>query len=193
MPAGNEQSFERTFADLAYTAIRDKAPTLLNYLFGFQLIEKDEEDTHGVGVFGFQLGGDTLYAPMFFLNGELKGSELLYIKSRDAFVPLQENWINYLLNRRPYVLGETEQRSQYDLGIMQPDFNSLARPPYAGSKYASSNGLRGLVDYLASTVADDFKSFLPVVISPPGGEKRAVLCDKWNLPAFIKKSGEKAA
>jgi len=188
-----DAEFEKTFSDLAHARLRDKAPGLLDHLVGFQLLDKSDDDTRAVGVWGFKVGNEWMYAPVFFLNGQLKGDELLYLKSQDAFVPLKENWVNYLLNRRPYVLGETEPRGQYELGIMQPDFNAIVRPPYAGSKYASADGLRGLVDYLSETVADDFKPFLPVVMSPPGGEKRASLYNKWNLPTFIKRAGNKAA
>lgn len=187
-----DAEFEKTFADLAHARLRDRAPGLLDYLIGFQLLDKNEDNTHAVGVWGFKLGDEWLYAPVFFLNGQLKGDDLLYLKSQDAFVPLKENWINYLLNRRPYVLGETELQDQSELGIRQPDFNAFARPPYAGSKYASSS-VRGMLDRLVDSVDANFKPFLPVVISSPGGDKRAALAQKWNLPTFIRNAGEKAA
>jgi hypothetical protein len=188
-----DAEFERTFSDLAHARLRDRAPGLLDHLVGFQLLDKNEDNTHAVGVWGFDVGGELLYAPVFFLNGQLKGDDLLYLKSQDAFVPLQENWINYLLNRRPYILGETEEMTPAEMGIQQPDFNAIARPPYTGSKYASANTIKGLTDYLSATIADDFKPFLPVIMSPPGGEKRASLRDKWDVPNFIKEAGWKAA
>ena len=187
-----DAEFEKTFADLAHARLRDRAPGLLDYLIGFQLLDKNEDNTHAVGVWGFKIGDEWLYAPVFFLNGQLKGDDLLYLKSQDAFVPLKENWINYLLNRRPYVLGEAEMQDQSTLGIKQPDFNAFAQPPHTGSKYASS-GVRGILDRLVDSVDDNFKSFLPVIISPPGGEKRACLAQKWHLPVFIRGAGEKAA
>jgi len=188
-----DAEFEKTFSDLAFARLRDKAPGLLDHLVGFQLLDKSEDNTHAVGVWGFKVGDEWLYAPVFFLNGQLKGDDLLYLKSQDAFVPLKENWINYLLNRRPYVLGEAEMEQPSELGIRQPDFNAFARPPYTGSKYASAGQLRSLVDYLTTTVADDFKPFLPVVIAQPGGDKRASLNEKFDIPTFIKKAGKKAA
>jgi len=188
-----DAEFERTFADLAHARLRDRAPGLLDHLVGFQLLDKSEDNTHAVGVWGFSVGDEWMYAPVFFLNGQLKGDDLLYLKSQDAFVPLQENWINYLLNRRPHILGETEEMTPGEMGIQQPDFNAMARPPYTGSKYASDQSLRGLTDYLSSTIADDFKPFLHVIMSPPGGEKRAALRDKWDLPSFIKDAGWSAA
>lgn len=187
-----DAEFEKTFADLAHARLRDRAPGLLDHMVGFQLLDKSEDDTHAVGVWGFKVGPEWMYAPVFFLNGQLKGDELLYIKSQDAFVPLKENWINYLLNRRPHVLGETEPLEQGELGITQPDFDSLARPPYTGSKYASAGNLRSLVDYLGAKVNSDFRDFLPVVMSSPNGEKRAELSKKWHLPNFLKAAGKKA-
>lgn len=188
-----DAEFERTFSDLAHARLRDRAPGLLDHLVGFQLLDKSEDDTHAVGVWGFDVGDELMYAPVFFLNGQLKGDDLLYLKSQDAFVPLQENWINYLLNRRPYILGETEEKTPGEMGIQQPDFNAMARPPYSGSKYSSATSLRGLTDYLSATIADDFKPFVPVIMSPPGGEKRAALSSKWDIPTFIKDAGWKAA
>lgn len=72
----------------------------------FQVIDKNEDDTKAASVFGFKVGKQWFYAPVFFMNGELKGYELLYMKNQDTFVPLQENWVNYLINRKPVELGE---------------------------------------------------------------------------------------
>jgi len=188
-----DAEFEKTFADLAHARLRDRAPGLLDHMVGFQLLDKSDDDTHAVGVWGFQVGPEWMYAPVFFLNGQLKGDELLYIKSQDAFVPLKENWINYLLNRRPHVLGEVEPLKQTELGVSQPDFDSLARPPYTGSKSASAVDVRGLVDRLTARVSPDFRGFLSTIMSSPGGEKRAELSSKWHLPNFLKRAGRRAA
>ena len=188
-----DADFERTFADLAHASLRDRAPILLDHLVGFQLLDKSEDDSHAVGVWGFKVGNEWMYAPVFFLNGQLKGDELLYIKSQDAFVPLKENWINYLLNRRPHVLGESEERKPNELGIRQPDFETLARPPHTGSKFASAGDVQSLVDYLLPRVSPDFQQFLPVALEHPAAGKRASLGLKWSLPHFIKHAGKQAA
>src|SRR5262245_60940239 len=70
---GQDTQFEGAFANLAHAYMRDKAPKLLDYEVGFQLIEKNNENTKAVGVFGFKVGDQWLYAPVFFLNGDLKG------------------------------------------------------------------------------------------------------------------------
>ena len=130
---GGNPQFERTFADLAYSHLREQAPKLLDYMVGFQVIDKNEDETQAAGVFGFQLGQQWFYAPVFFLNGELKGHELLYIKSQDSFVPLQENWVNYLLNRKPVQLGESSAYTESDLAFNRPDFQVYSRSPLRGS------------------------------------------------------------
>ena len=85
-----EQGFEQAFSSLAYAYLKDKAPRLIDYIVGFQLVDRNEDNTKAVGVFGFKVGKQWLYAPVFFLNGDLKGHELLYIKNQDSFVPMKE-------------------------------------------------------------------------------------------------------
>jgi hypothetical protein len=131
--AQHNPQFERSFADLAYAVLKDKAPKLLDYLIGFQVVDKDEDETKAVGIFGFKVGKQWFYAPMFFMNGELKGSELLYIKDQDSFVPLQENWVNYLINRKPMVLGEGTPYTEKDIYATAPDFSIFSRSPIRNS------------------------------------------------------------
>jgi len=126
---GDDTSFEQSFSNLAHAYLRDSAPKLLDHEIGFQLLDRNRENTKAVGVFAFKVGSNWLYAPVFFLNGDLKGHELLYIKNQDMFVPLKENWINYLINRKPNILGSGVQRNLSGMGQRQPDFTQLSRSP----------------------------------------------------------------
>lgn len=126
---GDDTSFEQSFSNLAHAYLRDSAPKLLDHEIGFQLLDRNRENTKAVGVFAFKVGSMWLYAPVFFLNGDLKGHELLYIKNQDMFVPLKENWINYLVNRKPSILGSGVDRSLSRMGQRQPDFTQLSRSP----------------------------------------------------------------
>jgi hypothetical protein len=132
---GGEQEggFEQAFSSLAYAYIQDKAPRLLDFIVGFQLVDRNQDNTKAIGVFGFQYGKQWLYAPVFFLNGDLKGHELLYIKNQDAFVPMKENWVNYLLSKKPHVLGERSPRDTWQLGGLQPNIDRLSQPPQTKS------------------------------------------------------------
>ena len=130
--AADNPQFERSFADLAYAHLKDKAPKLLDFMVGFQVLDKNDEETHAAGIFGFQVGKQWFYAPVFFMNGELKGQELLYIKEQDAFVPLQENWVNYLISRKPAISGGGTPFNESELGVIAPNFRVYARSPLRG-------------------------------------------------------------
>ena len=130
--AGDNPQFERSFADLAYAHLKDKAPKLLDFMVGFQVLDKNDDETRAAGIFGFEVGKQWFYAPQFFMNGELKGTELLYIKEQDAFVPLQENWVNYLISRKPAVNGGGTPFNESELGVISPNFRVYARSPLRG-------------------------------------------------------------
>jgi hypothetical protein len=134
----HEAPFEQAFANLAYGYLKDKAPRLLDFVIGFQLVDRNEDNTKAVGVFGFKIGKQWLYAPVFFLNGDLKGHELLYMKDADQFVPMRENWVNYLMSRKPNMLGEASSESSNDLGVMTPHLEYLSSPPGRYSKWGSA-------------------------------------------------------
>lgn len=123
----NEAEFEQAFSSLAYAYLKNKAPKLLDHMLGFQLIDRNDDNTKAFGVFGFKLGGQWLYAPVFFINGDLKGHELLYLKDNDSIIPLAEKWVNYLMSRRPHTLGEVSATNLRDLGGRYPDVQMLSR------------------------------------------------------------------
>lgn len=137
--AGGDQeaSFEQSFSSLAYTYLRDKAPQLLDSLVGFQMLDRADDNRKAAAVFGFKLGNQWIYVPIFFLNGEIRGHEMMLLKNQDLFVPLKEGWINYVLARKPHMLGSQTAKDTFQLGGMWPDLRALTNP-YRGSKYASA-------------------------------------------------------
>jgi hypothetical protein len=160
---GGEQSegFEQAFSSLAYAYLKDKAPRLLDFIIGFQLVDRNEDNTKAVGIFGFKVGDQWLYAPVFFLNGDLKGHELLYLKKQDMFVPLKENWVNHVISRKPHILGEASAKNTFQLGGLLPNLNRLASPPVA-TKFSADIGFncsewaQPFLPFLAAVVADKF-------------------------------------
>lgn len=172
---GNQDTpFEQAFSNLAHAYLKDKAPSLLDYEVGFQLVDRNQENTKAIGVFGFKVGNQWLYAPVFFLNGDLKGHELLYIKNQDMFVPMKENWLNYILNKKPHVLGEEVTRQTSQLGILPPNLYQLSKSP---QKFASA----------APWVQDVLPIFADVVTTNIKTAKRYSSVP--NLPTFLKKAG----
>jgi len=135
-----EQGFEQAFSSLAYSYIKDKSPRLIDFMIGFQLVDRNEDNTKAVGIFGFKVDRQWLYCPTFFLNGDLKGHELLYIVNSDTFVPMKENWVNYLISRKPHILGERSAKNTQQMGGMWPNLMRLIYPP-SMSKYGSKTEL----------------------------------------------------
>lgn len=131
---GGDADFESSFSGLAHAFLREKAPVLEPYELGFQLLERSDEGDRAVGITGFQVGKQLLYAPVFWLNGKIKGSELMFVHSTSMFVPCKENWINYILGRKTQQIGDAVNRNPRELGIRQPDLKRMTRSPY---KFAS--------------------------------------------------------
>ena len=176
---GDDTSFEQSFSNLAHAYLRDSAPKLLDHEIGFQLLDRNRENTKAVGVFAFKVGSMWLYAPVFFLNGDLKGHELLYIKNQDMFVPLKENWINYLINRKPNILGSGVERSLSNLGQRQPDFTQLSRSP---SKFGSAQ----------PTLKEMMTAAMPALAKSATLNTQqafAELGEALNLKTFLKQAG----
>jgi hypothetical protein len=95
--------------------IRDKVPQLTDYCIGFQLLKKTDDDSRVCGIFAYKVGDELLYIPVFSINGEVQGHELMYIVSRDQFVPSDEKWVNYLLSRKPLEPGKVELRERSEI------------------------------------------------------------------------------
>jgi hypothetical protein len=161
--AGQDVNFEQAFSNLAHAYLRDRAPSLLDHEVGFQLIDRNDDSTKAVGVVGFKIGSNWVYAPVFFLNGDLKGNELLYLKNQDMFVPLKENWINYILNRKPNILGEGTDKD-YRKGVLPPDLDQMSQSP---SKYANdrtwSAAIKSTLPALAAAATYDVKQGMRVL------------------------------
>jgi len=129
MSETNETQLEQTFANLAYTNLRDKAQGLLDYLIGFQMLKVEEEGKRAVGIFGFEIEDKVYYASIFFLNGEVRGMESLYSVDSDLFVPLTEAWINSIINKKTVAVGETDTRSRNERGVRVPSYIRLKTLP----------------------------------------------------------------
>jgi hypothetical protein len=132
----DDTGFEQSFSAIAHAYLTDRAPGLLDYEVGFQLVDRDDDGKKAAGVFGFKVGNRWFYAPVIYVNNELKGYELLYVKDDDQFVPLKENWISHLLSKRPTVLGEGVSRRGRDLGIHRPDLTPMLQSPYKQGSWA---------------------------------------------------------
>jgi hypothetical protein len=145
---GKERPFERSFAQLAWTVIKDKAPRLLDHVIGFQLVRATDDNNRAVGVFVFRIGENLwLHVPLFYDRGRIRG-EVLIVQNSNLKVPLSEKWVNYLIGREKPLLGEADPRSRSELGFSAPNLSALA------ASFLSKSGAEGLTVVAPPTLAD---------------------------------------
>lgn len=95
----SDEELETVFVDMAFDFIQDKAKALMKpeHRLGFEIVFRNDEGDRLVGIFAFRIGKRLIYAPVFFLHGEIKGTDLLYRHDVKKFVPHSKEWIELLL------------------------------------------------------------------------------------------------
>ena len=68
-----DASFEQKFGQMVDAQINERLPSLVDFRIGFQCMDKNEDETHAVGVAAFVLNNIWLYIPVFFIEGDLRG------------------------------------------------------------------------------------------------------------------------
>ena len=142
--ANDDEAVEKAFMDQAYTFVANKAGPLMNdpYRLGFEVVFKNDNNTRMVGIFAFRMGENLLYAPVFFLSGEIKGMDLLYDHSNKLFKPLSKEWVEFIIEKKDQAIGGGIDKANRRFMAPDVDLQSIAYPPtnykggYAG-KYAS--------------------------------------------------------
>lgn len=151
----SDQEVEKAFLDQAYMFIQNKATPLMKppHRLGFEIVYKNDANSKMVGIFAFKVGDELIYAPVFFINGAVKGTDLLYRHRSKNFVPLTNDWAEYILGLQESEVGEglsKENAEPRDGGL---NMQRLIYPPsYAGDrkKYASYKELSNLNEQLPS-------------------------------------------
>lgn len=181
------QQIEQNLSEIAVAKISEKNPNLLNYYLGFDVIDKNDDATRAAGIMGFKVGGQLVYIPVFFLNGKIKGMEVMYLKNSDTFVANNEQWVNYLAGQSPEDIGEPVKQNAVMDGETNNTLRIFSRPPAsANSKAASiedmydlsvddlidqdialSESGSDLVDFLKKAGEDVYKEFIKTALDRP--------------------------
>lgn len=136
-----DSDFEQSFFQLAYEKLQDKLNNLLPYLVGFEIVNKSDDGTKALGVFGFKSNNNQIiYVPAFFVNGTVKGIDIMYSKNNEQFYPLNEDFAEMFLKDDATGIGDAshESRKQIAQGTQPTDMRDLVRPPRTGKvSYAS--------------------------------------------------------
>jgi hypothetical protein len=141
LSAQQQDKFEESFFNLAYEKLQDKLPNLLNYLVGFEVINKSDDKRKAVGVFGFKSNqGQIVFVPVFFRDGSVKQLDMLYSKNYEQFYPLNEEWANTFLTDGVGDVGEKSKEDRNTIRKNRPamDLRDFVIPPRTGKMtYAS--------------------------------------------------------
>ena len=124
----DETKFAQDFSNIAFQFMQDRAPALMKYILGFEVVDRAENGTRAVGIFGFKINGDYYYVPAFFLNGQIKGVDSILSKRTNSFVPLTEDWVNTIINRKASELGGEAPSSGEAKDYENPNFDFLQQP-----------------------------------------------------------------
>ena len=139
MTAVNDVDIEKAFSDQASGFVENKVGDLMKdqHRIGFEIVKKNEDNTRMVGIFAFKVDKSLVFAPVFFINGEIKGP-LLYRCDSKTFVPATKEWGNYLVESME--LKEGKGRSTARRGDSPPmvRMNRIAFAPMGFGKAASS-------------------------------------------------------
>jgi hypothetical protein len=131
---------ERAFMDSAVGFISNRAGVLMSdpHRLGFEVVWKNEDDTKMVGIFAFRIEDELLYVPVFFLNGSIKGYDLLHRTKSKSFVPFTEDWVIFLADRRLPNIGHGIDHRNSRNTQNSIDMQGLIFPPGHRNKWASA-------------------------------------------------------
>lgn len=179
----DDDSIERAFMDQALARVSQKARPIMKapYWLGFETVFKNDDNTRMVGIFAFRIDKDLFYAPVFFLNGEIKGTDLFYRVAPKKFIPLTEEWMQFLLENHTNDLGHGVPR-RYTSQLQQHlNMNRLRSPQMAPQgKYASADeqpDYKGAWESMLkeATTAKDIPPLLKDFIMETGGRSAVAL------------------
>jgi len=136
----DDGSVERAFMDQAYGFLANKAGKLMQdpHRLGFEVVYKNDSNTRMVGIFAFRVNDQIMYVPVFFLNGDIKGTDLLYRQETKSFVPLNDEWVTFLVEKNNYDPGVPVDRKEFTRANNHVRLEDIAYPPnYKRDKRAS--------------------------------------------------------
>ena len=165
----DEKEVERAFMDQAYNFVANKAGPLMEepHRLGFEVVYSDEDHTRMVGIFAFRVNEELLYVPVFFLNGQIRGTDLLYTHDKKMFRPLNKDWATYIVEKQKDSMGSGIARKDTRKMPMDLELGDIASPPGSYAYKSSSEqqeGVRTMFEKLAESfnksMDEDVKSLI---------------------------------
>jgi len=143
----DKAALEQSFLDQAYQRVANNIEPMMQspYRVGFEVISRNTDNTRLAGVFIFRVRKEMFMAPVFFTNGTITGTDLLYRHTAKKFVPATEEWASYLVGNAGVGEGDGQgvPMSMRQQAHDQLHLERLAYPPnsytgMASGKWAST-------------------------------------------------------
>ena len=134
-----EEAFTRGFEDMALSQFSRRLPELMGEIASFKVIEATPEENRAIGTFVLLRGEEEIHIPAVLADNELMPFDIMYVKSLDVMLPLQEEWLQMIDNLSISAPGEAVKPPS-DLRTDE-DMRNIMVPPSTGRySYASANG-----------------------------------------------------
>lgn len=131
-----KQMFEQQLGQMAYQNFAAKFPDLVESIVTFKTLGSDAEAGTGFGAFILDIAGEPVYVAAVFSDSSLSPIEIMYVKSRDVFVPFTHDWIREISRSASQELGSPSKLP--DSVATDVDIRNLVVPPTTGRySYAS--------------------------------------------------------
>lgn len=155
----DEQQVEQAFFEQAHTFIANRAGPLMAdpHQLGFEVVYADDDHTRMVGMMGFKVNREILYAPAFFLNGQIRGTELLYRHSQKKICPLNRDWAAYLIGRHSTARGEGYDQAKTRKNGDGTHLEDIAYPPATFSYKQAAEQAFGEIVAIMEKMSEEIK------------------------------------
>lgn len=132
----HKQMFEQQLGQMAYQDFAAKFPDLVESIVTFKTLGSDAEAGTGFGAFIMDISGEPVYVAAVFSDSSLSPIEIMYVKSRDVFVPFTSEWVREIARSATQELGSPSKLP--DSVATDVDIRNLVVPPTTGRySYAS--------------------------------------------------------
>jgi len=127
----NDDAVESAFADQAWIQIQNKVRPLAKepYVLGFEIVWKNDANSKMIGIYAFRINKKLYYAPVFFINGSIKGTDLFYDQGKKLFFPATNEWADYVLGKEENDSGTGVDRKKYNTNSRQLNIRTISHPP----------------------------------------------------------------
>jgi hypothetical protein len=125
-----EAQLKELLSQMAYSMLNSKAPNLAPYITSFKPLELDLDSNKAVGAFSLDLNGKNIMIPIVMSDGKVKPPEVFYSKEQDAFLPLNNKWMEEIQKAEAAGLGQNVEAPDSLSGDV--DIRALTLPPTTG-------------------------------------------------------------